>query len=362
MFDGLLHKLDGMFSTCVRSLDEVVCEHRGLQKTDKISAEYFSDGEFSLLAVTYSLAEAMRSVLEVPILNDDGKLTDESQNVYDLQNKAISEYNEQVDSAKIAAKFDKQRPLVIHSPKSISVNRNNEGKKISSKVDLDSAGVMKITLDCAGLWPEAVCRYAVYLFDGETGSIEWHNLNADGISVDIDKFTHIIFCAVQKESTNDWENVLFQTADIKLPQFAKAEFKLTGMDTKQGNKFVGKWVNTQSFVAETPKKEDKVMTFNSAGLWPEAICRYAAYFTDKNNSAHSAWRDVEADGKVVILEDGYTDVIFCGLPKNEKKNSFANAIFRTCNIELPKVSGAVYNLKNVDVTDNNKYVGEWCIE
>ena len=218
---------------------------------------------------------------------------------------------------------------------------------------------MKITLDCAGLWPEAVCRYAVYLFDEETGSMEWHNLNADGLSVDIDKFTHIIFCALQKESTNAWENVLFQTALIKLPQFAKAEFKLTGMDTNQGNKFVGKWVNIQSFVAETPKKEDKVMTFNSAGLWPEAICRYAAYFTDKNNSAHSAWRDVEADGKVVILEDGYTDVIFCGLPKNEKKNSFANAIFRTGNIELPKASGAVYKLTNVDVSDNNKYVGEW---
>ncbi len=220
-------------------------------------------------------------------------------------------------------------------------------------------GVMEIILNSAGLWPEAVCRYAVYLFDEETGSMEWHNLNADGLSVDIDKFTHIIFCALQKESTNAWENVLFQTALIKLPQFAKAEFKLTGMDTNQGNKFVGKWVNIQSFVAETPKKEDKVMTFNSAGLWPEAICRYAAYFTDKNNSAHSAWRDVEADGKVVILEDGYTDVIFCGLPKNEKKNSFANAIFRTGNIELPKASGAVYKLTNVDVSDNNKYVGEW---
>lgn len=345
---GLLIGLDMPFTSLVADLRSIIYECGTDYRT-------YTQNDKQQIYKCAQLAKMIKTVLDTSLLNEDGNLTKESENSYN---------NGQMFLAEHTFTARKNSGIAYIEPaKKVAVGKmNSHVKQITETYEQSlgsKPGVMKITLDSAGLWPEAICRYAVYLFDKKSSSIEWHNLNADGLSVDIDKFTHIIFCALQKESTNAWENVLFQTALIKLPQFAKAEFKLTGMDTNQGNKFVGKWVNIQSFVAETPKKEDKVMTFNSAGLWPEAICRYAAYFTDKNNSAHSAWHDVEADGKVVILEDGYTDVIFCGLPKNEKKNSFANAIFRTGNIELPKASGAVYKLTNVDVSDNNKYVGEW---
>lgn len=95
MFDGLLNRLDGLFNSCVGTLGDVVEKHAALSgNNNKVSAGMFSDQEFELLAVTYSLAGAMREVLCVPILTEDGKLAVEPVRINEVR-KALPQFADQ---------------------------------------------------------------------------------------------------------------------------------------------------------------------------------------------------------------------------------------------------------------------------
>lgn len=83
MFDGLLCELNGMFSECARLLDGVTKKKTGIFHRKKIDANDFTEEELKLIAVTRALAGAVKSVIDTPILNKEGNLSDEAQNMYE---------------------------------------------------------------------------------------------------------------------------------------------------------------------------------------------------------------------------------------------------------------------------------------
>ncbi|MBQ7168298.1 MAG: hypothetical protein IJR63_00165 [Synergistaceae bacterium] len=69
MFRGLLSRLNGMFAPCVDRLEDMVRSKTVYDPYRKISGYELSDNQLALCAVTGSLAGAVKSVLDVPILS-----------------------------------------------------------------------------------------------------------------------------------------------------------------------------------------------------------------------------------------------------------------------------------------------------
>lgn len=81
MFNNLLEELNIMFSGCTYLLDEVT-KDKISKYGDKITAKNFTQEELKLIAVTRSLAGAVKSVIDTPILNSDGNITSDSEEFY----------------------------------------------------------------------------------------------------------------------------------------------------------------------------------------------------------------------------------------------------------------------------------------
>ena len=72
MFDTLLVRLDGMFSQCAGKLEDLVFRKAGYDFSRKIQGYELNDSEINLCFATASLAKAVMSVLNTPILTKDG--------------------------------------------------------------------------------------------------------------------------------------------------------------------------------------------------------------------------------------------------------------------------------------------------
>lgn len=72
MFDTLLVRLDGMFSQCAGKLEDLVFRKAGYDFSRKIQGYGLNDSEINLCFAAASLAKAVMSVLNTPILTKDG--------------------------------------------------------------------------------------------------------------------------------------------------------------------------------------------------------------------------------------------------------------------------------------------------
>ena len=72
MFDSLLVRLEGMFSQCAGKLEDLVFRKAGYDFSRKIQGYELNDSEVNLCFATASLAKAVMSVLNTPILTKDG--------------------------------------------------------------------------------------------------------------------------------------------------------------------------------------------------------------------------------------------------------------------------------------------------
>lgn len=85
MFRLLLNKLDCYFIPLVNNLNRII-------STTGTDYSTYSEGEKSVVAGCLSLAKAIKTVLDTPILTEDGALTDESIEVYNcIQNKTSNQ-------------------------------------------------------------------------------------------------------------------------------------------------------------------------------------------------------------------------------------------------------------------------------
>lgn len=82
MFDSLLVELDGMFAYCTALLNGVIKKKKGFFGNKRIEARAFTKEEMELLAVTRALARAVKTVIDTPMLTDEGVIADEAENLY----------------------------------------------------------------------------------------------------------------------------------------------------------------------------------------------------------------------------------------------------------------------------------------
>lgn len=122
MLDDLLLNLNGMFAECSSILAGVVRKKEGKIFKKKLSSRDFSEEELKLMAVTRSLAGAVKSVIDTPILSEDGNITYESENVYEETVEKLPDFSKAVDEVK----------SVNYNAKPIEAKVVNETSKSSS--------------------------------------------------------------------------------------------------------------------------------------------------------------------------------------------------------------------------------------
>lgn len=103
MFKDLLVELDKMFAQCVVLLDAVTKRKTGLFRNKKIDASNLTTEEKKLVAVTRSLAGAIKAVIDVPILTEDGQLSDLAQEKYEETVEALPALENQTNEVKAYA-------------------------------------------------------------------------------------------------------------------------------------------------------------------------------------------------------------------------------------------------------------------
>lgn len=121
MFDSLLSDLNVMFAQCAALLDGVT---KKKMKNNSVDARTFTEDELKLVAVTRSLAGAVKAVIDTPILTADGAISTESQTVYeDTRNRlpAFTEAFNDVKNSKISAKPIRNSPSQLMQGKTTSI-------------------------------------------------------------------------------------------------------------------------------------------------------------------------------------------------------------------------------------------------
>lgn len=103
MFNKLLEQLNEIFDECTKMLEQTVQRREAQRKRfkDKLIRETdFTDDEWELLSVTRSLAGAVKSVINTPMLSNDGTITTEAEEMCDHVQVALPEFKEQVKQLK----------------------------------------------------------------------------------------------------------------------------------------------------------------------------------------------------------------------------------------------------------------------
>ena len=96
MFEELLVELNGMFSECTKLFANVI-KSKSAGGTRRIVLEDFSEDEQKLIAVTRSLAGAVKAVIDTPILSKDGDISTESTKVYNQTRAELADWSQSVN-------------------------------------------------------------------------------------------------------------------------------------------------------------------------------------------------------------------------------------------------------------------------
>lgn len=123
MFENLLAELNLMFSKCAYSLDKLtkkkykyICKG----KTENL----FTENELKLLAITRSLAGAVKSVLDTPILSADGELSEEWDAHYNEIESNISSFETKVKA------IEHTGTVVTKVPEQAYTENSNNGNSV----------------------------------------------------------------------------------------------------------------------------------------------------------------------------------------------------------------------------------------
>lgn len=96
MFDDLLVDLNKMFAECSGILAGVIRKKEGRIFKKKLTSTDFSENDLKLIAVTRSLAGAVKAVIDTPILSKDGDIAYESEAVYEETIEKLPDLNKAV--------------------------------------------------------------------------------------------------------------------------------------------------------------------------------------------------------------------------------------------------------------------------
>lgn len=111
MYDNLLDELNGMFSYCTGMLGGITQRRTGIFKNKMVDARKFTEAELKVVAITRSLAGAVKAVIDTPILTVDGAVSFESEAVYEDAIKRLPTFIEAVDEVKKMIAIEQSRSL-----------------------------------------------------------------------------------------------------------------------------------------------------------------------------------------------------------------------------------------------------------
>ena len=124
MFNDVLIELDGMFSECVGMLDAVINKKSGFFGKKVIKSDNLSEEELKLIAITRSLAGAVKAIIDTPILSKNGNISAESKDVYNQTTYKLPAFTEAVKEIeaydyKVKPKAIKQSNARVSSKKNL---------------------------------------------------------------------------------------------------------------------------------------------------------------------------------------------------------------------------------------------------
>jgi len=126
MFEELLVELNGMFSECTKLFANVI-KSKGAGRTRQIVLEDFSEDEQKLIAVTRSLAGAVKAVIDTPILSKDGDISTESTTVYNQTRAELADWSQNVNEIrKINYEISPQKECNSKATTSKETTSNNK--------------------------------------------------------------------------------------------------------------------------------------------------------------------------------------------------------------------------------------------
>ena len=121
MFNDLLNELNKLFSQCTPLLAGLVKKNTGFFKGNTVSVDKLNEGEIKLIAVTRALAGAIKSVIDTPILAENGNLSSDFDSTYNKVENDLISFKQQVKEVE-ECKLD-IKPRVL--PK-LKVQKNKE--------------------------------------------------------------------------------------------------------------------------------------------------------------------------------------------------------------------------------------------
>ncbi len=95
MFNDLTYTLNSLFSKCVVLLDQVVKSKTSIFKR-QLKREDLTQEELKLFAVTGSIAKALKTAIDTPIMDSSGDISYEADEKYELLSDGISGFENQV--------------------------------------------------------------------------------------------------------------------------------------------------------------------------------------------------------------------------------------------------------------------------
>lgn len=100
MFDSLLGDLNRMFAECSGIMAGVIRKKEGRIFKKKLTSNDFTEEELKLMAVTRSLAGAVKAVIATPMLSKDGNISCKADEVYEQTRKKLPDFNKDVVAVK----------------------------------------------------------------------------------------------------------------------------------------------------------------------------------------------------------------------------------------------------------------------
>lgn len=134
MFNNLLVELNSMFAECVVMMAGVISKKEGRFFKKKLSSNDFTEDELKLMAVTRSLAGAVKSVIDTPILSNDGNIVNESERIYEQAVEKLPVFNNVVEEVRQIDFKVKTIDATIDSKNNIRVNTYSESNSILRKI------------------------------------------------------------------------------------------------------------------------------------------------------------------------------------------------------------------------------------
>lgn len=118
-FYKLLGFLNPMFIECSDLFVGIINKKISMNRHGKITSDDFTPDELELIAVTRSLAGAIKSVIDTPILSESGSISEKSETTYQQTVMHLSDYTHKVQEVK-AKHYDiapepTQRQSAMHS-------------------------------------------------------------------------------------------------------------------------------------------------------------------------------------------------------------------------------------------------------